>query len=1273
MPTEDRPIQVIKASAGSGKTFRLSGRYIMLLLAGAEPDSILATTFTRKAAGEIQDRILKRLGEGALDEAKASRLSRELTGNESAYERKKFLEKTVAVANRLNRLRVCTLDAFFMQLASGYAFELGLPPSWTIVEDVENDAILSDAIRQTLAQTDGKNAYEIAKLLFKGKTSKSVENQVFDLVKDALELFHESNLDAWTGLKNELTPVDDDGVLAKLENAKLPNHKSIETARDNLLRALEADDWENVVENGLLQSVAKGKFSYYKKAIEGDLLDVLLQMKALAANHVRQELAEQLESIWLVVASVAKYFDKEKMEKGAYRFDDLAAMLAKFVSSNASDEAKKDEEDSATVSNDADRPGSTTSTKYRLGAETRSLLLDEFQDASVKQWRIIKPFAEQILENTKSRLDSPKTDSAFFCVGDVKQAIYAWRGGVSEIFDEVEKTIDDSVGNSSDFRESLDVSFRSCQTIIDVVNKLFYGDSPQKGKKALEVNKLFAELETAVPSDDPQKPVDVSLLTNAAVKKAVEEWSEGKKGKKENDKTEGFLKHDSDKKKVAGLSGFWALEVAPSCKLDDGEGTAKNQGVSLDAVVARDIRDYKTGDPFYKKNVFAEAVKDGKVQGLVAGDVSEDDDDETDGGKKQRNVTLAYAARRVWELNQTYPGATIGVLMRSNDQLGEFLRRLKKLGVEASDEGGAPLVDAPAVGAILALFRLAAHPEDSVDAFCVANVPALREWLEIKRNDAVVVKLDPNRLVPETTRRIAAKLRGMIETKGFGRFVAEARDRIKSTCDDKRQRERMNQLVDFAYGFQAKSPNATLDAFVKAVESYKTQAPSEEKVRVMTIHGSKGLEFDIVVLPELDGNRQLSDVSREQFITGRKRSSDGDSSPLEPIEAVVKYVGAEERQLLPSKFQTYFQDATRQAVKEALCLLYVAITRPRQALIAIIAPRIRPKKGSPKRNLSLANILRFGLTDVDFDENDGERPWFDLGYPWVLYHEGSPEWRFVPDENKPASKGEVPGKEKASETPNDQPNDFSRRERRLFQRRSPTGSPEDFAEDVATTGFQRTAKKNRVLFGWKRPETYARGLCLHACFEHVEWLETPRTVPDENKLLPLAEFNREIARDALRRFEKALDTKFVAALLSRRVYENPEPQDDELFRVVPCAVAGASKLANPRFVVLRERPYQFINDKKVLWEGKIDRLVLLYDGSKLVAADVVDFKSDEKLVPERLDEYCVQLKRYGEAVQKLYKLSPDQVSLRVAFVTLGIIMDAKSGKTAVFDGTPARQ
>jgi len=70
--------KVVRASAGSGKTFQLSERYLKLLLSGASVDSILATTFTRKAAGEIQDRILSRLGRGALSDEGAAKLSAEL-------------------------------------------------------------------------------------------------------------------------------------------------------------------------------------------------------------------------------------------------------------------------------------------------------------------------------------------------------------------------------------------------------------------------------------------------------------------------------------------------------------------------------------------------------------------------------------------------------------------------------------------------------------------------------------------------------------------------------------------------------------------------------------------------------------------------------------------------------------------------------------------------------------------------------------------------------------------------------------------------------------------------------------------------------------------------------------------------------------------------------------------------------------------------------------------------------------------------------------------
>ena len=74
---------LIRASAGTGKTFQLSNRYISLLASGVPPTSILATTFTRKAAGEIRDRILERLSDAVLAPEAANELSSHLEINEA--------------------------------------------------------------------------------------------------------------------------------------------------------------------------------------------------------------------------------------------------------------------------------------------------------------------------------------------------------------------------------------------------------------------------------------------------------------------------------------------------------------------------------------------------------------------------------------------------------------------------------------------------------------------------------------------------------------------------------------------------------------------------------------------------------------------------------------------------------------------------------------------------------------------------------------------------------------------------------------------------------------------------------------------------------------------------------------------------------------------------------------------------------------------------------------------------------------------------------------
>ena len=70
---------------------------------------------------------------------------------------------------------------------------------------------------------------------------------------------------------------------------------------------------------------------------------------------------------------------------------------------------------------------------YRLDAHVAHLLLDEFQDTSALQWRVLRPFAQRVGARDGGR--------SFFCVGDVKQAIYGWRGGVAEIFEALEEDL----------------------------------------------------------------------------------------------------------------------------------------------------------------------------------------------------------------------------------------------------------------------------------------------------------------------------------------------------------------------------------------------------------------------------------------------------------------------------------------------------------------------------------------------------------------------------------------------------------------------------------------------------------------------------------------------------------------------------------------------------------------------------------------------------------------------------------------------------------------
>ena len=125
------PNEVIRASAGTGKTFELSNRYLRLLASGVESNSILATTFTRKGAGEILDRIIGRLSAAALDDEAAAELSEQLQWKLTSARSADVLQ---TLLQNLHRLEIGTLDSFFNRFAKAFSMELGLPATWEIVE-----------------------------------------------------------------------------------------------------------------------------------------------------------------------------------------------------------------------------------------------------------------------------------------------------------------------------------------------------------------------------------------------------------------------------------------------------------------------------------------------------------------------------------------------------------------------------------------------------------------------------------------------------------------------------------------------------------------------------------------------------------------------------------------------------------------------------------------------------------------------------------------------------------------------------------------------------------------------------------------------------------------------------------------------------------------------------------------------------------------------------------------------------------------------------------
>lgn len=432
---------VIRASAGSGKTHQLTSRYIDLLARDHSPDTILATTFTRKAAGEILERVLSRLAQAADESRAVSPLSYQSTGERSTLS-PNFSALLRSLLQNLHRARISTLDSFAISLAESFSLELGLPAGWSIGEEADEQALRREALERLL---EGQPEFigMLFPLLSKGEAKRSIQGALQEAIDTHYEIFRGSKRAAWECL--DVPPAIDlaqrTRALEDLRNFTFfaGRDPRFAKARDKDLGTFLREDWAAFIKNGLALRALTGE-PYYKKPIPPEAQDLYQVLLQHARHAILDKLAKQTRATWLLLECFHAELAKLKQATGQLRFDDVTQALGEALGRQSL---------------------SAHSLAFRLDGAIEHLLLDEFQDTSLGQWRLLEPLARRITETAAEGARS------FFCVGDVKQAIYGWRGGLARIFD----TLPHSLGKLDEL--SLNQSRRSAQPIIDTVNHLF--------------------------------------------------------------------------------------------------------------------------------------------------------------------------------------------------------------------------------------------------------------------------------------------------------------------------------------------------------------------------------------------------------------------------------------------------------------------------------------------------------------------------------------------------------------------------------------------------------------------------------------------------------------------------------------------------------------------------------------------------------------------------------------------------------------------------------
>lgn len=343
---------LISSPAGSGKTEKLSRRYIALLQNGSDVERILAITFTEKAAAEMKERILNILKEEDPDTFSK-------------------------VREKMPRMRISTIHSFCLKLLKRFSIELGIDPSLEVMDSFNADILWSEAIYESLL-----------------KDGLSEERLFYEIIRD-------KGVKGWNKLYN---------ILQEL-HAKRPN-----------------------IELGIRDT----EIGFEVQSVQGG-----------SAFRISGKEPSHIEKMITLYSKCLERYRRKKLERHSLDYDDLELLAYEAISKNPE----------------------WQNILFSFDEHTDHILVDEFQDTSSLQWKIIDKLTEEWRSGMGYKRDSGVKPSLFL-VGDDKQSIYSFRGANVSIFKNARRHLSEWLGEEYHFVVAKE-NYRSLPAIVNFANALF--------------------------------------------------------------------------------------------------------------------------------------------------------------------------------------------------------------------------------------------------------------------------------------------------------------------------------------------------------------------------------------------------------------------------------------------------------------------------------------------------------------------------------------------------------------------------------------------------------------------------------------------------------------------------------------------------------------------------------------------------------------------------------------------------------------------------------